>query len=136
MGDGRRPRSPGPSPLNHEPWPLTINNRIINELFDHLLQASSIIQSFKVQKNKVSEFQSFKIRRFRDSDIPRFQESKTPRLQDFKISRFQNFKLQSFKVSKFRKFKVENFQMSNLQIFKFHKNTVYHDGACSSLFAF
>ena len=67
--------------------PLTINSRLVNELFDDILKVLGIIQSFEVPK-----FQIFESQRFQDLKIPRFHVSMIPRSQDSEISRSQDSK--------------------------------------------
>ena len=80
-----------PSAMSHEP--ATINNRLLNELFDYILQvlAAQKFQSFKVSKLqtcKASKLKNIKIPIFQDSKTLRFQDSKTPGFQDAKIPRY------------------------------------------------
>ena len=80
-------REPGRGPkrdaLSHEPL-------IINDLFDYLLQVSSIIQCSK--KSKVSKFSNFQVSKF----------------QSFKVPKFQSFRISKFKSS------CSTFQISNI----------------------
>ena len=89
-----------PQALRHEPravnyGPLTINNRLIDELFDYILWVSSIIQQSSFLHFLIPSFRSVKV-----SKIPDFKISK------FKSSKFQKFKKQTLHSSRISKYWV------------------------------
>ena len=83
-----------PWAMSHEP--LTINNRLINKLWD-------------------SKFQDSKIPSFLDSQTPKYQNFKSPR---FQVPRFQSLKLPSYQDSKMSRLQDSKFQSSDSPIFK------------------
>ena len=83
---------------SHEP--ITTNNRLINELFDYVLQVLGI--------RYYPKFQNFKVAN-QSSNIPKFQSSKNSRFQDSKISTFQIPNNSMFQILKCPYFQITNF---------------------------
>ena len=91
---GRRPGVTGRAPLSHEP--RTINNRLINELFDYIYHKYYVFKHFKFRHFNISNFHNSKtsLSKIKLSKIARF-----PTCQPFQIYEFIVFKKESRNLS-------------------------------------